>query len=181
MSIRRMGRNQYFMVIKKKKFNHLAKKERIPIIRYSLIKIERSIKFFYYTRLVTMYIGPKGPFRNPISDGKISTNINEQEKSEKSVSEMGILAAIGVVLPFPFYWWLWTNPQSWVSLCGQGRDPSTVMARVSHVLKAAQLLSLFSVASLSWPPPLYFWPLIAFGQFLNFRSNLLPPVYISDS
>lgn len=86
---------------------------------------------------------------------------------------MGIVAAIGVLLPFPFYWWLWTNPQSWVNLCGQGKDPSTVMARVSHVLKAAQLLSLFSVASLSWPPPLYFWPLMAFGQFLNFRSQSL--------
>ncbi|EOA35823.1 hypothetical protein CARUB_v10021063mg [Capsella rubella] len=82
---------------------------------------------------------------------------------------MGILAGIGVLLPFPFYWWLWTNPQSWVNLCGRGRDPSAVMARVSHVLKAAQLLSLFSVASLSWPPPLYFWPLMTFGQFLNFR------------
>lgn len=93
----------------------------------------------------------------------------EQEK-KKNVSEMGLLAAIGVLLPFPFYWWLWTNPQSWVNLCGRGRDPSTVMARVSHVLKAAQLLSLFSVASLSWPP-LYFWPLMAFGQFLNFRSS----------
>lgn len=85
---------------------------------------------------------------------------------------MGIVAAMGVLLPFPFYWWLWTNPQSWVNLCGQGRDPSTAMARVSHVLKAAQLLSLFSVASLSWPPPLYFWPLMAFGQFLNFRSPI---------
>lgn len=93
-----------------------------------------------------------------------------------NVSEMGILAGIGVLLPFPFYWWLWTNPQSWVDLCGRGRDPSTVMARVSHVLKAAQLLSLFSVASLSWPPPLYFWPLMAFGQFLNFRLTLLSPI-----
>ena len=25
---------------------------------------------------------------------------------------------------------------------------------------------------LSWPPPLYFWPLFLFGQFLNFRSAL---------
>ncbi|WZZ34207.1 hypothetical protein YC2023_017608 [Brassica napus] len=92
---------------------------------------------------------------------------------------MGIVAAIGVLLPFPFYWWLWTNPQSWVNLCGQGKDPSTVMARVSHVLKAAQLLSLFSVASLSWPPPLYFWPVMAFGQFLNFRSQSLCPGSVS--
>ncbi|XP_010537845.1 PREDICTED: phosphatidyl-N-methylethanolamine N-methyltransferase [Tarenaya hassleriana] len=82
---------------------------------------------------------------------------------------MGVVAGIGVLLPFPFYWWLWTNPQAWVNLCGKGRDPSKVMARVSHALKLAQLLSLFSVASLSWPPPFYFWPLMGFGQFLNFR------------
>ncbi|BFG24813.1 hypothetical protein CerSpe_110870 [Prunus speciosa] len=25
------------------------------------------------------------------------------------------------------------------------------------------------VSTLTWPPLLYFWPLIAFGQFLNFR------------
>ncbi|GKV26962.1 hypothetical protein SLEP1_g36171 [Rubroshorea leprosula] len=82
---------------------------------------------------------------------------------------MGLLAAIGVLAPFPFYYWLWTNPHSWVNLCGRGRDPSRVMALVSHFLKLVQFISLFSVSSLSWPPPLYFWPLIAFGQFLNFR------------
>ncbi|KAB1218802.1 Phosphatidyl-N-methylethanolamine N-methyltransferase [Morella rubra] len=82
---------------------------------------------------------------------------------------MGIAAAAGAIAPFPFYYWLWTRPQSWVDLCGKGRDPSKVMAHVSHVLKLVQLVSLFSVSSLSWPPPLYFCPLIAFGQFLNFR------------
>ncbi|XP_062154953.1 phosphatidyl-N-methylethanolamine N-methyltransferase [Alnus glutinosa] len=82
---------------------------------------------------------------------------------------MGIAAAVGVLVPFPFYYWLWTRPQSWVDLCGKGRDPSKVMAHVSHLLKVVQLVSLFSVSSLSWPPPLYFWPLLAFGQFLNFR------------
>ncbi|XP_030968613.1 phosphatidyl-N-methylethanolamine N-methyltransferase [Quercus lobata] len=84
---------------------------------------------------------------------------------------MGIFAAIGVIVPFPFYFWLWTNPQSWVELCGKGRDPSKVMANVSHLLKLVQFLSLFSVSYnyLSWPPPLYFWPLFLFGQFLNFR------------
>ncbi|CAN1190753.1 Phosphatidyl-N-methylethanolamine N-methyltransferase [Linum perenne] len=85
---------------------------------------------------------------------------------------MGILAAIGVLLPFPFYYYLWTNPQAWVSLCGRSRDPSKLMAQVSHFLKLLQFISLYSVSSsLSWPP-LYFWPLFVFGQFLNFRSAL---------
>ncbi|CAN1190752.1 Phosphatidyl-N-methylethanolamine N-methyltransferase [Linum perenne] len=83
---------------------------------------------------------------------------------------MGILAAIGVLLPFPFYYYLWTNPQAWVSLCGRSRDPSKLMAQVSHFLKLLQFISLYSVSSsLSWPP-LYFWPLFVFGQFLNFRG-----------
>ncbi|PON89297.1 Phosphatidyl-N-methylethanolamine/N-methyltransferase [Trema orientale] len=82
---------------------------------------------------------------------------------------MGLAAAIGVISPFPFYYWLWTYPQTWVELCGKGRDPSKVMALVSHFLKLIQFIALFSVSTLSWPPPLYFWPLIAFGQFLNFR------------
>nr|POF24150.1 phosphatidyl-n-methylethanolamine n-methyltransferase [Quercus suber] len=84
---------------------------------------------------------------------------------------MGMFAAIAVIAPFPFYFWLWTNPQSWVELCGKGRDPSKVMANVSHLLKLVQFLSLFSVSYsyLSWPPPLYFWPLFLFGQFLNLR------------
>ncbi|XP_059595683.1 uncharacterized protein LOC100258621 isoform X1 [Vitis vinifera] len=83
---------------------------------------------------------------------------------------MGILAGIGVLLPFPFYYWLWTYPQTWVDLCGIKRDPSNVMAHVAHALKLLQFLSLFSVASLSWPPPLFFWPLFGFGQFLNFSK-----------
>ncbi|XP_031283417.1 phosphatidyl-N-methylethanolamine N-methyltransferase isoform X2 [Pistacia vera] len=82
---------------------------------------------------------------------------------------MGIVAAIGVLLPFPFYYWLWTSPQAWVNLCGKGQDPSKVMAYVSHFLKLLQFISLYSVSSLSWPPPLYFYPLFLFGQFLNFR------------
>ncbi|XP_059643664.1 phosphatidyl-N-methylethanolamine N-methyltransferase [Cornus florida] len=82
---------------------------------------------------------------------------------------MGIMACLGVLVPFPYYHWLWKYPQTWVDLCGRQRDPSKVMARVSHALKLIQLFSLFSVSSLSWPPPLYFWPLFLFGQFLNFR------------
>ncbi|XP_043693872.1 phosphatidyl-N-methylethanolamine N-methyltransferase isoform X1 [Telopea speciosissima] len=82
---------------------------------------------------------------------------------------MDVVACVGVLLPFPFYFWLWTYPQTWVDLCGKARDPSKVMAHVSHLLKLLQLLSLISVASISWPPPLYFWPLFILGQFLNFR------------
>ncbi|KAI5595829.1 hypothetical protein BDE02_03G165700 [Populus trichocarpa] len=82
---------------------------------------------------------------------------------------MGIFVAVGVLLPFPYYYWLWTNPQAWVILCGKYKDPSKVMDYVSHFLKLLQFISLFSVSTLSWPPPLYFWPLFGFGQFLNFR------------
>ncbi|XP_028127363.1 phosphatidyl-N-methylethanolamine N-methyltransferase [Camellia sinensis] len=82
---------------------------------------------------------------------------------------MGVVACIGVVSPFPFYYCLWIYPQRWVDLCGKGRDPSKIMAIVSHLLKLIQFLSLFSVSSLSWPPPFYFWPLFLFGQFLNVR------------
>ncbi|KAK9080604.1 hypothetical protein SSX86_000362 [Deinandra increscens subsp. villosa] len=82
---------------------------------------------------------------------------------------MGILAFFGVISPFPFYFWLWNHPQTWVDLCGRGRDPSRIMALVSHLLKVLQFVSLFSVSTLSWPPPFYFWPLFLIGQFLNFR------------
>ncbi|KAI3982162.1 hypothetical protein MKX01_019068 [Papaver californicum] len=83
---------------------------------------------------------------------------------------MGLIAAIGVIIPFPFYYLLWTYPQKWVELCGKGKDPSKIMAQISHFFKLIQFISLFSVSSsLSWPPPFYFWPLFIFGQFLNFR------------
>lgn len=96
----------------------------------------------------------------------------EKIRWEGEKRKMGIAAAIGVLSPFPFYYWLWSYPQTWVELCGKGRDPCKVMAYVSHFLKLIQFLSLFSVSTFSWPPPLYFWPLIAFGQFLNFRLVL---------
>ncbi|KAJ6703053.1 PHOSPHATIDYLETHANOLAMINE N-METHYLTRANSFERASE [Salix viminalis] len=89
---------------------------------------------------------------------------------------MGIFAAVGVLLPFPYYYWLWTNPQAWVNLCGKDKDPSKVMAYVSHFLKLLQFISLFSVSTLAWPPPLYFWPLFGFGQFLNFSLIAIPLV-----
>lgn len=82
---------------------------------------------------------------------------------------MGFLACIGVMSPFPFYYWLWRHPQTWVDLCGRERDPCKAMALVSHFLKVVQFISLYSVSTLSWPPPFYFWPLFIFGQFLNFR------------
>ncbi|KAK6153782.1 hypothetical protein DH2020_013421 [Rehmannia glutinosa] len=84
---------------------------------------------------------------------------------------MGILACIGVISPFPFYYFLWNNPQTWVDLCGRGRDPCKIMALVSHFLKIVQFISLFSVATLSWPPPFYFWPLFFLGSFsISVRS-----------
>ncbi|KAL6570378.1 hypothetical protein OROMI_014892 [Orobanche minor] len=82
---------------------------------------------------------------------------------------MGIWSCIGVISPFPFYYFLWNNPQIWVDLCGRGRDPSRIMALMSHFLKIVQFISLFPVTTLSWPPPFYFWPLFLFGQSLNFR------------
>lgn len=91
---------------------------------------------------------------------------------------MGFLACIGVISPFPFYYWLWRDPQTWVDLCGRERDPSKVMALVSHLLKVVQFISLFSVSTLSWPPPFYFWPLFIFGQFLNFRFFLNLPHFL---
>ncbi|CAN6700690.1 unnamed protein product [Malus baccata var. baccata] len=47
---------------------------------------------------------------------------------------MGIAAAIGVLSPFPFYYWLWSYPQTWVELCGKGRNPCKVMAYEAHCL-----------------------------------------------
>lgn len=88
---------------------------------------------------------------------------------------MGVLEGIGVIAPFPFYYWLWNHPQTWVDLCGKNNEPSKLMAYVSHLLKLIQFISLFSVSSISlqWPP-LYFWPLFLAGQFLNFRYCFVP-------
>ena len=63
------------------------------------------------------------------------------------VSMAAAAAAVGVLLPFPFYYALWTHPQRWVDLCGRGADPCRLMAQVSHALKVLQLLALASVAS----------------------------------
>ncbi|KAA0037706.1 phosphatidyl-N-methylethanolamine N-methyltransferase [Cucumis melo var. makuwa] len=93
-----------------------------------------------------------------------------ERKSGEKIIRMGILAVIGVLLPFPYYYVLWNRPQLWVNLCGKSREPCKLMAQVSVFLKLLQFLSIIHVSSFSWPPPLYFWPLMAFGQFLNFRS-----------
>ncbi|KAJ6839249.1 putative phosphatidyl-N-methylethanolamine N-methyltransferase [Iris pallida] len=86
---------------------------------------------------------------------------------------MGIVgamaAALGVLLPFPFYYLVWNFPQKWVYICGKGIDPSHRMAQVSHLLKAAQFLSLLSVATFTSWPPFYSYLFLFAGQFLNFR------------
>lgn len=81
---------------------------------------------------------------------------------------MWLLICIAVLLPFPFYYFLWTNPQIWVDFCGKGSDPCHRMAQVSHFLKIIQFLALSSVAHFSWPP-WYCCLLFTLGQFLNFR------------
>ncbi|KAL9267028.1 Phosphatidyl-N-methylethanolamine N-methyltransferase-like protein [Drosera capensis] len=82
---------------------------------------------------------------------------------------MSMWAAIAILLPFPYYYSLWTHPQKWVDLCGKSRDPSATMARVSYFLKLIQFVAFFSVSSFTWPAPLLFWPLVVAGQVLNFR------------
>ncbi|MQL95564.1 hypothetical protein Taro_028235 [Colocasia esculenta] len=81
---------------------------------------------------------------------------------------MGLPVGAAMLLPFPFYYLLWTYPQAWVDLCGQGVEPCRRMALVSHAIKAVQLLALLSVARFCWPP-WYCCLLFAAGQFLNFR------------
>lgn len=88
----------------------------------------------------------------------------ENSKPER----MSVLVSTGVLLPFPFYCFLWTYPQIWVDFCGKGSDPCHRMAQVSHFLKLLQFLAIFSVAHFSWPPWYCFLP-FALGQFLNFR------------
>ncbi|KAG0482414.1 hypothetical protein HPP92_010498 [Vanilla planifolia] len=83
-----------------------------------------------------------------------------------------MVAAAAVVfctlLPFPFYYFLWNCPQTWVDLCGRGVDPSHRMAQISHVLRLVQYVSLLSVARFSWPP-WYCFILFGVGLYLNFK------------
>eukprot|EP01018_Ginkgo_biloba_P014020 Gb_18573 [translate_table: standard] len=79
-----------------------------------------------------------------------------------------LLVAIAVLLPFPFYYFLWTYPRQWVQWCGKGVDPSHRMAQISHILKLAQILALISVAQFDWPP-WYCALLIIVGQYLNLK------------
>ncbi|GAB2228239.1 hypothetical protein Drorol1_Dr00010069 [Drosera rotundifolia] len=77
---------------------------------------------------------------------------------------MSMWAAIAILLPFPYYYFLWTHPQKWVDFCGKSRDPSATMARVSYFLKLIQFVAFFSVSSFTRPPPLLFWPFVVAGQ-----------------
>uniref|UniRef100_A0A0D6RAF4 Phosphatidyl-N-methylethanolamine N-methyltransferase n=1 Tax=Araucaria cunninghamii TaxID=56994 RepID=A0A0D6RAF4_ARACU len=79
-----------------------------------------------------------------------------------------LFVCIAILLPFPFYYVLWTYPQGWMQCCGKGVDPSHRMAQISHILKALQIIALTSVAHFSWPP-WYCLLLIVFGQYLNFK------------
>lgn len=85
---------------------------------------------------------------------------------------MNVFVCIAMLLPYPFYYLLWTYPQKWVDFCGKGTDPCNRMAQISHVLKILQFLAFFSVAHFSWPP-WYCCLLFATGQFLNFRVYYL--------
>lgn len=81
-----------------------------------------------------------------------------------------------VISPFPFYTYLWKNPQPFVDYaCADGADPSHRMAQISTGLKVLQILALLSVASFesySFPP---WWSILLFaaGQYLNVRAYQL--------
>lgn len=77
---------------------------------------------------------------------------------------MGLITFLGVISPFPFYYWKSMGTAlNMVNLRGNGRDPCKIMAMVAHFLKVVQFVALFSVSTLSWPPPFYFWPVFIFG------------------
>ncbi|KAK1288232.1 hypothetical protein QJS10_CPB19g00705 [Acorus calamus] len=82
---------------------------------------------------------------------------------------LSLWVCVGVLLPFPYYYWLWTYPQTWVDLCGKRRDPCQWMARVSHLIKLIQFASLLFVSSTLSFPPWYSFALLIVGQFLNFK------------
>jgi methylene-fatty-acyl-phospholipid synthase len=84
----------------------------------------------------------------------------------------GLIVAVLILLPFPFYWYLWNFPDRWMRICGKGVNPSHRMAQVSHLLKALQIFALLSVATIS-RPPLICIALLAFGQYLNYRVYAL--------
>ncbi|CAA6661671.1 unnamed protein product [Spirodela intermedia] len=79
-----------------------------------------------------------------------------------------LLVGTAIILPFPFYYILWTYPQAWVDLCGKGVDPCHRMAQVAHAIKALQLIALLSVSQFC-RPPWYCCLLFVAGQFLNFK------------
>lgn len=89
----------------------------------------------------------------------------------------GLIVAVVILLPFPFYWYLWNFPERWMQICGKGVNPSHRMAQVSHLLKALQIFALLSVATIS-RPPLICIALLAFGQYLNYRYLLTATSYL---
>ncbi|KAK1275848.1 hypothetical protein QJS04_geneDACA003842 [Acorus gramineus] len=91
---------------------------------------------------------------------------------------LSLWVCVGVLLPFPYYYWLWTYPQTWVDLCGKRRDPCQWMARVSHLIKLIQFASLLSVSSTLSYPPWYSFALLIVGQFLNFKHP--PELFACD-
>ncbi len=77
-----------------------------------------------------------------------------------------ILRFLAIISPFPFYFYLWNWPQSFVSQFPE--KPSHSMSLISNGLKVLQLLALGSTwhsSNVRW------WNLILIfaGQFLNFR------------
>lgn len=123
----------------------------------------KSFCFLYMSKtLLDLYPEIENPLKWKI--GYVLGIGTENSKPER----MSVLVCIGVLLPFPFYCFLWTYPQIWVDFCGKGSDPCHRMAQVSHFLKLLQFLAIFSVAHFSWPPWYCFLP-FALGQFLNFR------------
>lgn len=86
------------------------------------------------------------------------------------------LRLLAVISPFPFYSYLWWNPQKFVDIaCTDGADPSHRMQQVSSVLKTLQIITLLSTASFEshWFPP--WWSILLFigGQYLNVRAYQL--------
>jgi hypothetical protein len=127
------------------------------------------------------------PWQQEIEGGKITwwgkkdTTVLDFLTSTMHASSVGmwhgLIVAVVILLPFPFYWYLWNFPDRWMQICGKGVNPSHRMAQVSHLLKALQIFALLSVATIS-RPPLICIALLAFGQYLNYRYVLTATSYL---
>lgn len=141
----------------------------MKLVYQRITSVELTVKPYAYTCSSRTTTGEgKG------AEGDFDFRTPRREKAVVMMAEgMACMTAavvvIGVLVPFPFYYFLWTKPRAWVNLCGKGIDPSHRMAQVSHILKAVQLISVFSVADLSWMPPWYCVLLFFAGQYLNFK------------